>query len=182
VSLLDGLGAALGRFTMQDVGAVIYANEAWREGFQRTYLSDNLLAFIPGMFFPGKPLNPSYEINALYYNGISVISSAAPSLFGALLIATGNWLYWPALAIVVWLLGKSEQYFVRTAAPADDFSWLIVFSFALLLEGVYVAPVLFFAVAYSWRRRIIGLQRRIRERLREPTKSAIARRQIAVSV
>jgi hypothetical protein len=149
ISVTDALTAAVGRFTQQDVAAVIYTLDDWRERFQVDYVMGNIMAFIPGFLNFAKPINPAYEINAVYGGSFT---AASPSIFGALLIAFGSIMYWPVLTLIAsaasWLdtkLIKLQPYSI-----SRDYSWLVLHLYLAITEANFVIAVCLITFIGVW--------------------------------
>jgi len=150
----EALPILLGRFTQQDAAAVLWASPTWRASFAPLYIKHTLLSFIPGFLFRGKPINPAYEINALYFGGVGIISAASPSLFGAILIVVKEWLYWPTLILIIFIICKLDAFFCRHPLVEDtrfDYGWLYFYTLVVLFEATFVMAFVQLAIVFVWR-------------------------------
>lgn len=149
ISAIDALTASVGRFTQQDVTAVIYTFNTWREGFQVDYVLGNIMAFVPGFVNFVKPINPAYEINAVYGGSFT---AASPSLFGALLIAFGSLMYWPALTLMAaaasWLDKKLIN--LQPYSISRDYGWLVLHLYLAIMEANFVIAVCLVTFVGFW--------------------------------
>lgn len=153
VSLADSFKPAVGRFTFQEVASVVWSFPDWRISFAPAYVQNVLLGSIPGFLFPGKPLNPSYQITALYYGGVEVASSASPAFFGVILMVVQDWLYWPALMLVTFLVFKMDKFFFRSVRAGQvrfDGEWLYFTGLMALFEVNYVTFSYQIILAFTW--------------------------------
>jgi hypothetical protein len=154
-SFIEAAAVAVGRYTQQDVSAVLWSFSEWRKAFAKSYFVDNLLSFIPGFLFAGKPINPAYAINALYFGGSGPISAASPSLFGAIIIVTQEWLYWPVLLIVLIIIYKLDEFFCRhpkVRVLRFDYEWLYFYTLTLLFEATFTLALGQLFIVFLWRR------------------------------
>jgi hypothetical protein len=150
IDLTQAISAALGRFTQQDVAAVIQQSGTWREAFREEYLRGVILSFVPGFLWPGKPINPAYAINSLYSYGFT---AASPSLFGSLLIGTSDWAYWLVLPVISYGIGIFDNYFAgtRSAEIRVHYEWYLIYSWCALFEGNWVIWVVQILTLLLWR-------------------------------
>ena len=164
VSLAQSLSHAVGRFTLQDVASVVWSSPDWRISFAPVYVQSTLLGFIPGFIFPEKPFNPTYQITALYY-GVERPTSASPALFGAVLIVVQDWLYWPALMLITFLVFKMDKSLCRSMRAARvrfDYEWLYFTGLVALFEMNVVVGSVQIIFAFAWRYLLTGTRRRLR--------------------
>jgi len=153
-SFIEAAAIAVGRYTQQDVSAVLWSFSEWREAFAKSYVVDNLLSFFPGFLFAGKPMNPAYAINALYFGGGGPISAASPSLFGAILIVTQEWLYWPVLLLTLIIIYKLDTFFCRhpqVRVLRFDYEWLYFYTLMVLFEATFVIAFGQLLIVFVWR-------------------------------
>lgn len=149
ISLISALSSSVGRFTQQDVSAVVYTFDEWRSAFQIEYVKGNLLAFLPGFLFPLKPINPAYEINNIYGGNFT---AASPSIFGALFIIFNTYGYWIALPIFSYLSGKFDNRIHNNGYRMNNvgYAWLILQFYVAILEANFVIAAYLTVIAWHW--------------------------------
>lgn len=149
VSVLSALMSSVGRFTQQDVAAVVFSLDLWLSGFRWEYISGTLYAFIPGFIFPDKPINPAYEINNVYGGGFT---AASASIFGSLLIIFGYYLYWLALFGFAFLSAKIDKRITSShrIPRTKEYSWIILQIYFNILEGNFVIVSYLMVIIFAW--------------------------------
>lgn len=149
VSVLSALMSSVGRFTQQDVAAVVFSLDLWLSGFRWEYISGTLYAFIPGFIFPDKPINPAYEINNVYGGGFT---AASASIFGSLLIIFGYYLYWLALFGFAFLSAKIDKRItsIHRIPRTKEYSWIILQIYFNILEGNFVIVSYLMVIIFAW--------------------------------
>ncbi len=144
VSTANAFAASLGRFTHQEVMAVLWANPDWRSISRADYIYAEVASFVPGFLWEGKPRNPALEINRLYVHNGSP-AAASPFVFGSLMIATNSvgmffatLLFAGAMAVLDSRLCGLSRYL--------HLEWTYLYCLVMVFETVYLVGVILMAV------------------------------------
>ena len=150
----SGAGAAaIGRFTHQEVFAVVWANAEWRSDMRERYLLGQLTSIVPGFLWDGKPRNPALEINQLYVNRGSP-GAASPFVFGSLLLCTGSFGVFFVIPIFAGGMALLDAH-ICDLRRYPHLEWTYCFSIIMMVETVFLIPVIMLPILLWLRRALV---------------------------